>query len=132
MKLRPNQITSLDAAMTLLFYIGRPGRGTSEFILSPQHKAMKTTLKEGLGCVMAITGLLLVVLCNRVVFPRPVLVRIESFIGEYHAQELPYPLPTAPAATVLWIVVTGTGGLVCLWGVWLYLKARRAQHEVRT
>ena len=78
---------------------------------------------------MAITGLLLVLLCNRIIFPGPVLVRIESFMGDYHVQELPYPLPTAPAATVLWVVATGVGGLVCLWGVWLYLKALRAQQD---
>jgi hypothetical protein len=65
-------------------------------------------------------------------FPPPGACAHRELYWRISRQELPYPLPTAPAATVLWIVVTGTGGLVCLWGVWLYLKARRAQHEVRT
>lgn len=79
---------------------------------------------------MAITGLLLVLLCNLVVFPRPMLLRIESFIGDYYAEEMSYPLRTDPATTLLWTVVTGVGSLVCLWGVCLYLKARQVQHEV--
>ena len=87
-------------------------------------------LKKGLECVLAITGLLLVLLCNRIIFPRPILVRIEGFIGVYYAEQLPYPLPTAPGAIIRWILVTGVGVFVCLWGVWLYLKARLAQYEV--
>lgn len=77
---------------------------------------------------MAITGMLLVVLCNRIIFPRPKLVRIESFIGDYYAEDLPYPLPTDPAATMHWVLITGVGVSVCLSGVWLYLQARRARH----
>ena len=79
---------------------------------------------------MAIAGLLLVLFCNRIIFPRPRLVRIESFLGDYFGEDLYCRRPTDPVATLQWILITGVGVSVCLSGVWLYLKARRAQQAV--
>ena len=52
----PNPITSLDAAMRLLFQIVRQRRGASEFLRSPAMRAKRAKLKSRRDVIIIAPG----------------------------------------------------------------------------
>jgi hypothetical protein len=91
---------------------------------------MKTTLKNTIGWFLILTGALIVVFCNKIVFPGlERLVGIETIVGKENVVYQPDGgyLFTNPAAMAKWILsVAAIGILICLTGIFVLIRARKS------
>jgi hypothetical protein len=97
-----------------------------------QHDAMKAARTSAMGWFLSVSGLLVVIFSYKIVFPGlEALLGIESIVGRqnvYYQPDGRYYF-TNPGAMARWICsVAGIGIILCSLGVWLLIRARRAQH----